>query len=1013
MMNKKAKTRGPKKLSGPKKIEKPRVTEKDLDRVEFHRQGLALLPRPGDRSPGVAYWVKGDKHGPDWRFCSCSLSGTRVCSHILELSAFYKFTLKHYQGKDPYEEFRSSLWYRLGVILEENARTACGTIRIQYINHDHDGDRTRQEPSTDNPRRVIRIVDKNGDELLSYFSSGPDLSRLIERLTRIEDKDAAPNRASILEKLSLITLSENERMMLDRGFKTRGMALIESFWYRMTYHCYREFGLKGYSFHPAIEEKTGAFTITCKRADGEPVFRTGIPRHQVHRLLLTLKEFLPNQNNMAIHPIPLKSIFKITMNTEMDLDILPMVRLLQEDGEEHFLNREDLERFRYGNLVFIRELGLMAELEKPGRERRFQAPVRMTLKKSQVPVFLEEFGEELFNDSHLLDEKIKSIRILRSFDRVTISPEAIDRDWCWLDVKYGFGSTHVSLKEILKARENGERFIGTREGWIDCQSPELEAVSGAFPYRPENKGKGLVKLSRLDLLRLKATSLKPIETDGDGQEARRLNDILELKASVSLPPLKLMRSALRQYQKTGVEWLLYLFENGFGGLLCDDMGLGKTHQAMALMLYLKKIKKEEGSILVVSPTTVMSHWQKKIGEHVPDLRASEYHGGQRDLAGLIDQSDIILTSYGILRNDVEELKEQDFSLIIFDEIQYIKNSQTKTYQAAREIPARMKVGLTGTPVENTLMDLKTLMDLAVPGYLGGDEHFYRRYIQEIDPLYEEERRRELVRLISPFTLRRLKQTVLSELPPKIEDIRFCRLSEDQVKLYREAVSARGYVLLDILKKNREPVPYIHVFALLNLLKQICDHPSLLDGGEEGYEQYESGKWELFKEIMEECLASGQKVVVYSQYLKMIAVMEQYFRKKGLDFATLTGTTRNRGEIIDRFNNDPDCRIYIGSLKAGGTGIDLVGGSVVIHYDRWWNAAREDQATDRVHRIGQKRGVHIFKLVTEGTLEEKISALIAKKKNLMESVIKEDDPAILKTFSRKDLIDLLSSPIDFN
>ena len=512
-MKKNANTQGPKKRkkASPKKTEKVQLTEKDLARLEFHRHGFALLPKPEDRKPGVAYWIRGDEYKPDWRFCTCSLSQSRVCSHILELSELYKFILKHYKEKSPYDHFRLSLWYRLGVLLEEK-RIPCQNIRIQYFGHDVERDQDREATASDKLQRVVRIVAEDGNELLSYFSSGSDFSRLIERLTIFPDEDSAPNRASILDKLSRLTLSENERVMLDRGFKTRGLALIESFWYRITYHCFREFGAEKCTFHPAIEESSGSFTITCKRPNGEPVFRTQIPRLLVRRLLNTLREYFPNQNNMAIHPIPLKSIFKITMNTEMDLDILPMIQLLQEDGEEHFLQREDLDRFIYGDLVFIKELGLMAELEKPGQDRKFRAPVRMTLKKSQVPLFLEEYGEELLNESHLLDEKIKSIKILKTFDRVMISPEAIDRDWCWLDVKYGFGNTYVSLREILEARENNERFIGTREGWIDCQAPELESISGTFPVLPSNNGKDLVRLSRLELLRLKAMSTKPLET---------------------------------------------------------------------------------------------------------------------------------------------------------------------------------------------------------------------------------------------------------------------------------------------------------------------------------------------------------------------------------------------------------------------------------------------------------------------------------------------------------------------
>jgi SNF2 family DNA or RNA helicase len=352
------------------------------------------------------------------------------------------------------------------------------------------------------------------------------------------------------------------------------------------------------------------------------------------------------------------------------------------------------------------------------------------------------------------------------------------------------------------------------------------------------------------------------------------------------------------------------------------------------------------------------------------------------------------------------LRQQGFSLAVFDEIQHIKNPETQTFRAASEISAEMKLGLTGTPIENSLMDLKALIDLVLPGYLGTDDEFIARYAQEHQG-GDRTRRKELRKLVSPFTLRRLKKTVLNELPQKIEDFRTCTLSEDQVRLYREAISSRGKGILDALRQSQEPVPYIHIFALLNLLKQICDHPALVSGNLKDFQQHQSGKWELFKELISETLISGQKVVVFSQYLGMIQMIERYLQMQGTGVVTLTGSSRNRGKIIDRFNNDPGCMVYVGSLKAGGTGIDLTAASVVIHYDRWWNAAREDQATDRVHRIGQKRGVQVFKLITEGTLEEKISALIDKKRRLMDSVIKEDDPRVLKILSREDLIDLIS------
>ena len=854
----------------------------------------------------------------------------------------------------------------------------------------------------------MKVCDAEGNELLTYLSQAPDASRFLERCVAISDKGRVPRRSNVLDMLSRLTLAENERAMLKQGFKTRRLVFEESLWHRVAYHGYREFGSKGCTFHPAIEQGSGLFTVTCKDQNQRPVLRVAVPRHMVKSVLLAFRKILPNQNDIPIHPVPLKSLFNVTMNTELDLEVRPLIRLIQDNGEERFFQREDLERFRYGNLVFVKELGIMAELERPGKERRFRAPVKMVLKKSQVPVFLETFGEEIREGRHMADEKVRALGIFKAIDRVEISPEAIDRDWCWLSVRYGFGDTSVSLNEILAAKRDGQRYIGTDKGWIDCQSPGLEGVSEPFFKNSRDGAPGPLKLSRMDLLRLKGVTPVPLVLSGDKKDHGRLDRILSLKPARPLPPLKGMRGALREYQKLGAEWLLFLFENGLGGLLCDDMGLGKTHQMMALMLCLKERQRTDGPCLVVCPTTVLSHWENKLREHAPTLTASVYYGGQRDLISAL-QGNVLLTSYGILRRDIGHLKACDFSLAAFDEIQQIKNPETLAYRAARDIQAGIKIGLTGTPIENTIFELKALLDLTVPGYLGSDRHFEERYVIPIQEFEDEERKRELSRLTSPFTLRRLKKMVLDELPEKIEDIRTCALSDGQVKLYRDTIASRGTGLLAALREGEKPIPYMHIFALINLLKQICDHPLLLNGHTGALEPYESGKWELFKELLSEGLESGQKVVVYSQYLGMLKIMARHLESEGVGFVSLTGSSRNRGKILERFNDDPACRVYLGSLRAGGVGVDLVAASVVIHYDRWWNAAKEDQATDRVHRIGQKRGVQVFKLVTTGTLEEKISAIIARKRNLMDSIVREDDPGLLKTLSREELIDILAAP----
>ncbi len=1001
-----------------KKSSKPEISSTDFTRFEFHRNGAALLPEAGDTAPGIALLIPDAAPFFDRRSCSCIVSKKRTCDHLLKLTALYRAYVQKSGVKVLDEEFRLSIWHRLASVMAEGVQELPDTVTLKLFSHN-------------NTAQHIRVFGSEGSEIMSYLSQGPDAARFIQRCwrpakdthqegmptdfpeggpERAQYEDAL-NRGRILDKLALYTCTENERLMMDRGFRSRRQALEGSFWYRLAYHCYREFGAEGCSFHPSVDEASGAFIVTCKKDDTDLVFHMVIPRAKVQRLLAGFKKLLPNQNNMPIHPIPLKSIFKVTRNTEMDLDVRPMIQLIQADGETRFYEREDLAHFRYGNLIYIKELGILAEMEKPGgSQREFRAPVKMIVKNHQIPNFLEEYGDDFGSGRYLVDATVEKLRIFRNIDRVEISPEAIDRDWCWLSVQYGFGNTTLSLGEILAAKQEGRRFIGTPEGWVDCQSPELGDFDALLNLTVSPKSKTM-KLSRSDLYRLRAFSPEDIEFSGHTERVAFIKRLFELRPAAPLPEISGMTSTLRTYQKVGTQWIWFLYENGFGGLLCDDMGLGKTHQVMAIMTFLHKHEKVSDPFLVVCPTTVLSHWESKIRDHAPCLKTAVYHGGERDL-NEATMHHVILTSFGILRRDIEQLRRIPLSLAVFDEIQHLKNSETLSYRAAEKIEARMKLGLTGTPIENTVSELKALMDLTVPGYLGTDNDFDRRYGTRMDHGLEPARREELRRLIYPFTLRRLKQTVLQELPAKIEDLRTCRLSDDQIKLYRDAIDARGAGLISILEDGSEPVPYIHIFALLNLLKQICNHPAMVEGSVADYQQYASGKWDLFQELIFESLDSGQKVVVYSQFLDMIRIMEHFFKEFKVGFVSLTGASRNRGEIISRFNTDPKCRVFVGSLKAGGTGIDLVAASVVIHYDRWWNAAKEDQATDRVHRIGQKRGVQVFKLVTQGTLEEKISAIIKKKKDLMDSIVKEDDANLVKSFSRQDLIEMLSVPQSF-
>jgi len=881
--------------------------------------------------------------------------------------------------------------------------------------------------------------------------------------------------------------SKQEHQLAKAGMKTRRQTLEEGFWYRLAYHAVRELGPDGSRFHPAVDRRTGRFALVCRwagvasaerssvmapiRREAEPgdaVAEITLPRDSVQRVLALLAELFPDQEDLRIRPIPLKTIFHVSPVTEIhggedgpqEVDVRPVIQALQREGEERWLEQAEVEKFRYGRLIYLEHLGVLAELERTGKGRKFTAPRRLRLDWSRVPSFLDEHRDGLDEGVVAFEGLLEARRVFRRVDSVSVRAIGIetggadgasgggdldgaeDRSWYWLAIDYGFGDSTVSLAHVLDARSRGVPYLETSEGWIDLRAPGLRHLDRLLDRlqgdgdRSERRGERL-HLSAAELLGLQAATGRAVrvaETADDGAFPERtelIRRLVEIRPAAPYSQPEGLATPLRPYQERGVEWLRFLWENRLGGLLADDMGLGKTHQVMALMAGLAEAPAADlpgpaaggaaaaPPMLVVCPTSVISHWRDKLRDHAPGLRAAIHHGPGRDLEealGGSDRSDgvprVVITSYGVLRRDVSDLAEVPWALAVFDEIQNLKNPATRGWRAAAQVPAAMRLGLTGTPIENSLSELKALFDLVLPGTLGSDRSFEDRF-GDGEELPGRERLEELRRLIDPFVLRRTKEAVLDELPEKIEDVRTARLSEDQVKLYREAVAGRGEELARRISGGREPVPYIHVFALLNLLKQICDHPALvLDEVDqpERVAETTSGKWDLYRELLSECLDAGLKVVVFSQYLGMIRLMERDLAERGVGFVTLTGSSRKRGEIVDRFNRDPECRVFVGSLKAGGTGIDLVGGSVVIHYDRWWNAAREDQATDRVHRIGQHRAVQVFKLVTEGTLEEKIHALIERKRQMMDAVVREDDHRLAKVFSRDELLDLLAAPM---
>ncbi len=461
-----------------------------------------------------------------------------------------------------------------------------------------------------------------------------------------------------------------------------------------------------------------------------------------------------------------------------------------------------------------------------------------------------------------------------------------------------------------------------------------------------------------------------------------------------------LTGALRPYQVHGFRWLAMLEDLGLPALLADEMGLGKTIQTLALLL--RDQERGAGPALVVCPTSVLPNWLREAGRFAPSLRAVAFAGGRRKLPEE-GAADLVVTSYAILRRDASLLGSRAFSSVVLDEAQHVKNPEAKGAQAARGLTGRFRLVLTGTPVENRPLDLWSLFSFLLPGFLGGQDEFVRRYEEGAGSTIEEAQRRLAVR-VGPFLLRRVKKDVLEELPEKRRTDMVCELSEPQRRLYRELLmQVRAEVFGAIALRGMARARVNILTGLLRLRQVACD-PRLLFAGE--FSEEDSGKLQLFRELIEEALDGGHRVVVFSQFVQMLALQKKLLDGLGVRYEYLDGRTRDRQAILDRFNapeGEGRADVFLISLRAGGTGVNLASADTVLLYDPWWNPAVEDQAVDRVHRIGQRRGVAVYRLVARDTVEEKMLALAEKKRGVSERLLAGRGGG---AFSAEELVGLL-------
>ena len=464
-------------------------------------------------------------------------------------------------------------------------------------------------------------------------------------------------------------------------------------------------------------------------------------------------------------------------------------------------------------------------------------------------------------------------------------------------------------------------------------------------------------------------------------------------------------ATLREYQTKGYSWLWFLYKYGLNGILADDMGLGKTLQTLTL---LQKAKEKDGKepTLVICPTSVVFNWENEIEKFAPNLKYLVLSGVERKTQFKnIPKYDVIITSYALVRRDIEELKKHEFRYVILDESQNIKNATSQTSRAVKELRARHKLALSGTPIENRLEELWSIFDFLMPGFLFDANEFNYRYVNPIVEKEDKAVERRLKGQIFPFILRRMKRDVAKDLPDKIESVAYCELTAEQKDLYLQVLDSTKEELFKSIETVGLEKSRMSIFSALLRLRQICCHPRLYDKeGTLGIN--ESGKFEHLQEMLEEIISEGHRILLFSQFVGMLDIIKSWLETKGIKHEYLSGATKNRQEVVERFNNDPTIPIFLVSLKAGGTGLNLTGADYVIHYDPWWNPAVEDQATDRAYRIGQTKKVFVYRLITKGTVEEKIQRLKSKKRSLVDSVI-SIDRNIAKTLTFQDIKDIFS------
>jgi superfamily II DNA or RNA helicase len=561
----------------------------------------------------------------------------------------------------------------------------------------------------------------------------------------------------------------------------------------------------------------------------------------------------------------------------------------------------------------------------------------------------------------------------------------------WLNVKIVWEADGVGVDrgELERCLREGKKYVRLSDNTfapLDADRVQQLIDREVELIAATNKA-GKIPLSQAGrVAELLAQADESVVSAGTKQLFGRLADIDSIKPAKKPRNLK---ATLRPYQEQGLSWLRFIHDISSGGVLADDMGLGKTIETIALLLSLKQEQKDEPlRALIVAPTSVVTNWQREIERFGPSLTTALWHGaGRKENRKDLDEANVIITSYALLRRDIDLLKELRLDYAILDEAQNIKNPMSATAQAAKELPAIRRLALTGTPIENRLSEIWSIFSFVSPGLLGSLQKFEERYGRPIDQ-GDSKAAARLRAIIHPFILRRTKIEVLKDLPPKLEVDNLVDLAPDQKAIYLQVLREVRAQVMGEVERQGVAKSQLHILAGLTKLRQAACDPRLL-GLPREFSHDDSGKLSALRELVEEVESGGHKVLIFSQFVSMLKLIKTALDEDKIRYEYLDGSTMDRSERIARFQEDPTVTAFLISLKAGGSGLNLTAADTVIHFDPWWNPAVEDQASDRAHRIGQSRVVTVYRLVAAGTIEEKILQLKQKKRDLVSSVLTED------------------------